>query len=53
MSYFNLPKNYEVCNINKITMSHTPINMCVSYSLFNYYTQLYNQINLIIKDDKF
>jgi len=51
MSYFNLPKIGEVCNINKIMVSPDPINQCVSYSLFNYYTQLYNQINLTTNNE--
>ena len=52
MSYFNLPKIGEVCNINKIMTSSDPINPCVSFSLFNYYTQLYNQINLTANEDQ-
>ena len=53
MSYFNLPKIGEVCNINKIMVSPEPINPCVSYSLFNYYKQLYDQINLIVNEDQY
>ncbi|MDA9072302.1 SAM-dependent methyltransferase [bacterium] len=52
MSYFNLPKIGEVCNINKIMVSPEPINPCVSYSLFNYYTQLFNQIILTSNEDQ-
>lgn len=52
MSYFILPKNKNIINVNPIDSSSLICKPYISYSLFYYYNQLIEQINLLCLDDK-
>ena len=51
MSYYILPKNNNV-NIIEPKYDEKACEPCVSHSINNYYNELYNQINLICKNNK-
>jgi hypothetical protein len=51
MSYYILPKNNNIFDINPKDTYNNEDNIFISYSVFNYYNKIMNEINNIIHDE--